>query len=518
MLATLLQQWARRYLRVAYPHYNSYKKARIRAFYRHGVEKLRIPWMIEALPALLHVSLFLFFAGLSVFLFGVDFTIFKVVTSWIALCVILYAWLTLLPVIRKDSPYSAPLSTSVSFCLTGLRHLFARHLQKSTTHFFSHSMKETAEHFALKQPPDIVHRSLLWTFNSLDEDTDLAKFFEALFRLCDSKTGEALNMQEGFVKPHEKELSSALTELMNRTLSSNLVTEPEKQHRIAICTKVVKLTSLLETSWILRRVLFGDWYQFIGSSEFGLFVQNWNITDRITYFYAKCVVALTVSFAQRDNHWFQLASGLLNVPKPLLNKYIAEGDNIRLASAIFVVRRTIQTYSGSGERHGMDILDASSRTLEMVCRLDIGGTLPELQHQFCGLWNKVVNTAQTNRFSHNVLVSTRTLKNIRHLFLALHKNADTRRHTAFYTTTDDLDLVLDNPMSYPMCEAPEHHSLVPNLEFDEPAPDAAGNSPITPNVPMPGPFAPDRPLHFPTPTQQAPYMSFPVVTHHNRSS
>ena len=91
LLATLVQQWARRYLRVAYPHYNPHKKARIRAFYKHGVEKLRIPWTIEALPALLHISLFLFFGGLSVFLFGVDHTIFKVVTAWIALCVILYA-------------------------------------------------------------------------------------------------------------------------------------------------------------------------------------------------------------------------------------------------------------------------------------------------------------------------------------------------------------------------------------------------------------------------------------------
>ena len=130
LLATLLQQWARRYQRVAYPRYNPYKRARIRAFYKHGVEKLHIPWMVELLPALLHVSLFLFFAGLSVFLFGVDLTIFKVVTSWIALCVILYACLTFLPVIRKDSPYSAPLSSSVSFCLTGIRYLFFRLLQK----------------------------------------------------------------------------------------------------------------------------------------------------------------------------------------------------------------------------------------------------------------------------------------------------------------------------------------------------------------------------------------------------
>jgi hypothetical protein len=74
-------------------------------------------------------------------------------------------------------------------------------------------------------PPNIDYRSLLWTFDSLDEDTDLEKFFEGLSRLCDSDTGKTLNPQEGFIKPHKKKLSSALTELMNRTLSSNLVTE-----------------------------------------------------------------------------------------------------------------------------------------------------------------------------------------------------------------------------------------------------------------------------------------------------
>jgi len=40
---------------------------------------------MEAVPVLLHLSLFLFFAGLSVFLSGVHHTIFKAVTAWIAL-------------------------------------------------------------------------------------------------------------------------------------------------------------------------------------------------------------------------------------------------------------------------------------------------------------------------------------------------------------------------------------------------------------------------------------------------
>ncbi|KAI0246124.1 hypothetical protein BJV78DRAFT_1135861 [Lactifluus subvellereus] len=91
LLATLLQQWARRYLRVTCPRYSPHKRARVRAFYADGVEKLHLPWTVEMLPLLLHISLFLFFAGLSVFLFSVNLTIFKVVIAWVGLCVIVYA-------------------------------------------------------------------------------------------------------------------------------------------------------------------------------------------------------------------------------------------------------------------------------------------------------------------------------------------------------------------------------------------------------------------------------------------
>ena len=43
--------------------------------------------------------------------------------------------------------------------------------------------------------------------------------------------------------------------------------------------------------------------------------------------------------------------------------------------------------------------------------------------------------------------------------------------TAFYTTTDDWDPVLDDPMSYPMCMTHDHRpSPVPDLQFDEPGP------------------------------------------------
>ncbi|KAH8980611.1 hypothetical protein EDB92DRAFT_1783058, partial [Lactarius akahatsu] len=64
LLATLLQRWARRYLKVTQPRYSLHKRARIRALFFEGVEKFLLPWVVEALPTLLHASLFLFFVGL----------------------------------------------------------------------------------------------------------------------------------------------------------------------------------------------------------------------------------------------------------------------------------------------------------------------------------------------------------------------------------------------------------------------------------------------------------------------
>ncbi|KAH9055304.1 hypothetical protein EDB87DRAFT_1567533, partial [Lactarius vividus] len=108
LLATLLQQWARRYLKVTQPRYSLHKRARIRAFFFEGVEKFFLPLTVEALPTLLHASLFLFFSGLVVFLSNSNFTIFKLVLSWVGVCAAVYGCLTFIPIFRHDSPYYTP--------------------------------------------------------------------------------------------------------------------------------------------------------------------------------------------------------------------------------------------------------------------------------------------------------------------------------------------------------------------------------------------------------------------------
>ena len=119
LLATSLQQWARRYMKVTQPRYNPHKRVQIRAFFAEGIEKLHLPWAVEALPILLHLSLSLFFGGLAIYLFNINHTVFKVVISWLGICTCLYLCITFMPIFRHDSPYYAPLSSSAWFLYFG---------------------------------------------------------------------------------------------------------------------------------------------------------------------------------------------------------------------------------------------------------------------------------------------------------------------------------------------------------------------------------------------------------------
>ncbi|KAH9972361.1 hypothetical protein BGW80DRAFT_1173424 [Lactifluus volemus] len=113
LLATMLQQWARRFLTITQPPlYSPHKRASIRAFFANGVEKFHLPSSVEALPALLHLSLFLFFTGLAIYLFNINHTVFSVVVWWVGLAGGVYGCVTLMPIFWHNSPYYSPLSSS----------------------------------------------------------------------------------------------------------------------------------------------------------------------------------------------------------------------------------------------------------------------------------------------------------------------------------------------------------------------------------------------------------------------
>ncbi|KAH9164089.1 hypothetical protein EDB89DRAFT_2234088 [Lactarius sanguifluus] len=87
-----------------------HKRARMRAYIFYGIKGFKMTRAIEAMPALLHLSVFLFFAGLIDFLIPINTTVAYFNLGWIGLFAAAYAILTILPNLRLNCPYCTPLS------------------------------------------------------------------------------------------------------------------------------------------------------------------------------------------------------------------------------------------------------------------------------------------------------------------------------------------------------------------------------------------------------------------------
>ncbi|KAF8259849.1 hypothetical protein EI94DRAFT_1519801, partial [Lactarius quietus] len=106
LLATLLQQWSRRYLRITQKGYDPQKRARIRELMLLGLKRLiRLRWMVELLPTLLHISVFLFLVGFVIYLSTFSHFVAKVVGACAGVIALLYLYVSLVPIIFRDSSY-----------------------------------------------------------------------------------------------------------------------------------------------------------------------------------------------------------------------------------------------------------------------------------------------------------------------------------------------------------------------------------------------------------------------------
>jgi hypothetical protein len=96
-----------------------------------------------------------------------------------------------------------------------------------------------------------------------------------------------------------------------------------------------------------------------------------------------------------------------------------------------------------------------------LAQFDIRHTLPRLQHDFCTLWNGLVQEARNPESSANPVL---ILLEIRHLYIALHQGTDAAP-TAFSASTWDTHQILYRSSSYPLCDIASHRpdsTTVPN--------------------------------------------------------
>ena len=160
----------------------------------------------------------------------------------------------------------------------------------------------------------------------------------------------------------------------------------------------------------------------------------------------RAIVSTVIARAQRrDDVWFTLASNEMTVSESVLRNYATQGNNLSLAIFYYIIRQQFILFKQTRLRtYGYDF----SQVLKAASKFDVLDTSPELQHEFCELWNQIVHEGSE-------WTPWYILRWIRNIYLTLHQHTDSAP-TAFSTSTNDEDIILAYPSTYPLCTIPGH--------------------------------------------------------------
>ncbi|KAI9508985.1 hypothetical protein F5148DRAFT_823184 [Russula earlei] len=199
--ATLVQQWARKYLLTTQLPSSPQRRARVRTYLFQGVLSFKLDTVANTVPVLLHASLFLFFTGLVQFLFQINDALAHFLLACVVVCAIVYLALTLIPLFYRDCPYLTPMSgplwrflqfsqfVSFAFC----RHMYKTFAPNWTPRLMSltESVGKCKERFwgglqyglerrALDASHELDTSALRWTLKSLREPSELESFIAGI--------------------------------------------------------------------------------------------------------------------------------------------------------------------------------------------------------------------------------------------------------------------------------------------------------------------------------------------------
>ena len=449
MLATLIQQWARRYLRMAHrPRDSPHDAARIRAFFADGIEKFRFSWVVEAIPTLIHISLFLFFAGLLIYLFNTNYTVFRVVFCGVVIFLGAYFVITMMPIFWRDSPYNSPLSPLLPLAFFGITLpvmiIYASffvvfcHTSDFATNSFDiyfdlvrrifDGMEKGAERSARKSSPEKDGHILRWTFDALTQDHDLERFFNCILGFYRSDKKVVENPRSSFDSLRFGNLPWSMKGYLDRTrrLNDNLVSESDKVRRIVTCVEVAEAIDIVSG---VDPIL--EWHGQL-SVEVGHSLRNRDNRGKEEIgLLSQTIVAVIIANVQGSNdRWIALAADQLGKSANDIRGYLAHGkDNLLLANLIYIIRQIIFPSVVSQDM----ALAATDWFPVSLCNFDIQATSQSLQHDFCALWNEIVPEAW-NRGTPPFFI----LRKIRPLYIELHPGTE------------------DAPLPYPLCNNPDH--------------------------------------------------------------
>jgi len=455
MLATMLHQWAGQYIMITQQRrYSPQRKARVRAFFSDSLNGFPILLMIEGLRVMIHLSLFLFFAGLTIFLFNTNHSVFGAVVWWMALSTMAYIYITLLPIFRPSSPFHTPLSSTIWFLYTGIPYVVFGVLSRvfNTSHRV-HRLKEyyhkrlvegmgkTAEKTASQLSSEMDVRVLISTLGNLGEDGVGEEFFKAIPGIFNSD--QVNNLEGHLLEDLRVKFEQASNNFLGRIFSSHSISESARSDQLVICLDATHaVLGIHGVSRILLNILDGPWKKMLQSIEIGHSLRRWSDSadQQYTPFVRGIVAQIIAGARERDVRWISLVGAEFGIPDRDLLSNISHGDSVLLSVLLYMIRQAICTGSWT------------PWILSSLSQFDIRNTLPKLQHEFCNLWNDIVINAQNNAADS---ISILILKEIRHAYIRLHLGTDAAP-TTFSDRTYHFDPVLAQPSTYRFCDIPDH--------------------------------------------------------------
>ncbi len=348
--ANLMQQWTRRYENVTNRPYARPKRARIRAFFAEGVEKFAPVTAMEMLPVLLHTSVLLFYIGLIDFLLHINHTVAFTMLALVALFVLVYFVLSVMPLYFHNSPYHTPLTAVLWFIQEAAPLVklwfFKRNeaVQRSMLEGrekIARGMHRAFEKTAAGLTWEGDAQALKWTLMSLDEDHELEGFLDGLPGLFRSSTHPSSpELRTALESPTEPIANKLLA-----TCSSGLLPDSARRQRLMVCLGAI---------WCFRQTMerhFNavreQWTQCTATNDpwCPLSTETWVIaanmtadSDPVTALRAHCVQALIVMM-RRYGRWHcpksersALLQRQLGISSHIVERFLHE-DYLQLAVA-----------------------------------------------------------------------------------------------------------------------------------------------------------------------------------------
>jgi hypothetical protein len=184
LVAILVQQWVRKYMHVFQRYGDPLKSSRLRQYLYEGCESWYMPKVAEVVPGFLHVSLFLFFAGLGDSLLNINTKVALSTIVPIGVSGLLYILMIFAPIIYPQSPYQNSFSGMFWYLFQKLRGRRFRdrgsdgEMRSVSTNMAQGQMQLAMEETEARKGRDV--RATRWLITNLTEDAEMEKFLSAI--------------------------------------------------------------------------------------------------------------------------------------------------------------------------------------------------------------------------------------------------------------------------------------------------------------------------------------------------